>query len=113
MPFPKSLPRYHEYNGDVYLQLHDHHTMWRLDNKCDALTEYELEMLYCDFVNSAVEEFKFRTGVEVFLLGRSGRHVCVEDTPENSRKYHYLRRRAEKLENKVIESFNSFYVERI
>ncbi len=45
-------------------------------------------------VACAVQDFEAETGVRVFLLGRSGRHVCVEDTPRNRRHYARLRKAA-------------------
>ena len=42
----------------------------------------------------AVRRFEERLDVQVRLLGRSGRHVCIEDHAENRRRYWNLRRAA-------------------
>lgn len=97
----KTLKRYTEYNGDTYLELHDNHTIWELDNS--KATDEDFIWL----VNDAIDLFKRDTGVQVFLLGRSGRHVCVKDTADNSRRYQYLRNKALQLEEKVVRAFNS------
>lgn len=47
---------------------------------------------YC--VGLAVEAFEHDMGVKVFQLGRSGRHICVEDTPKNRKRYVVLRHAA-------------------
>lgn len=104
MPFEKTLPRYRDY-GVEYLELHRNYTMWRLDN--ENLSEQDSEELYTALVLQAIDEFEDKTGVNVYLLGRSGRHVCVYDTIENSKRYNYLKRTAEKLEDLVVKKFNN------
>jgi hypothetical protein len=97
----KTLPRYYD-NNKSYLELHANHTVWKLDN------EHTDDDLYCWTVEAAVERFEDETGVPLFMLGRSGRHICVEDTAENSRKYQYLRNKALKLEKEVVDTFNNY-----
>ena len=99
----RTLPRY--YSEDFrkeFLELHDNHTWWEIEveNDIDISEEYEWK------VEEAIEVFERHTGVKIYLLGRSGRHCCVEDTPENSRRYQYLEKKALKLEQKVIDYFN-------
>jgi hypothetical protein len=48
--------------------------------------------------------------LKVYALGRSGRHICVEDTPINRRRYKHLVAYAEKLEQELVNYFNNFYV---
>ena len=100
----KTLPRYTEWNDGTYLQLHDRHVFWEVEPS-DSEEDIQFEI---DFLISAkIEEFKETTGVEVFLLGRSGRHVCVEDTPENSRRYRYLERTANRMADELIQDINN------
>ena len=94
----KTLPRYQN-----YLELHDNRTCWKLDNDISIADD----LLY-QLVEDACTMFEEDTGVEIYGLGRSGRHVCVEDTPENSRKYQYLKSKALKLEAWVIDAFNEY-----
>lgn len=93
--FQKTLPRY-----EGYLQLHDNYTIWDLDNK------KRLDDDYFDLVNLATEEFKDITGIDLHLLGRSGRHVCIEDNINNSKNYKRYQNLALKLEQQVIDRFN-------
>lgn len=45
-------------------------------------------------VNDAVRAFEAEHDCKLVLLGRSGRHVCIEDTPRNRRRYVSLQRKA-------------------
>ncbi len=97
----QTLPRY--FSQDLrqnVLQLHDHHTVWKLDN--DKKTDEDFYSL----VESAKIQFEMETGVDLLFEGRSGRHICVDDTPENSRHFQYLQNKALKLEKWVINEFN-------
>jgi hypothetical protein len=105
--FKRTLPRYAEWpHNHVYLELHAHSTERRLDNP-RIETNDDYDDLWGMIVRDACVDFQERTGVEVYLLGRSNRHVCVEDSPENSRRYQYLRRIALELEQVAIDAFNS------
>lgn len=69
-----------------YLELHamrapvGNYATWvtRDDNQYDAA------------VGVAIAEFEQRHGITIYTLGRSGRHVCIEDTPENRKRYFVL-----------------------
>ena len=94
---------YHEWHGDRYLELHDHHTIWEINkpfNECD----YDDQVSICLW--NLEQHFK---DLKVYTLGRSGRHICVDDTPINRRRYKHLVSYAEKLEKWLIEYFNNFY----
>lgn len=45
-------------------------------------------------VQDAVQDFEHEHKVEVFQLGRSGRHICIEDTEANRARYPELQRAA-------------------
>lgn len=94
---------YHEWNGDKYLQLHDNHTIWKI-NKDFKWDDYNEEVYLCKL--NMEQYFKDLT---IYQLGRSGRHICVEDTPINRRRYKHLVAYAEKLEQELIEYFNNEY----
>ena len=102
------IPTY--YDGDVrstYLELHDHHSLWKLDNpKVKELKPFMYED-WMMLITVACQTFRDMTGVDVFLLGRSGRHACVEDTEENRENYYKLKQTAIELEKATIEAFNS------
>ena len=86
-----------------YLELHDHHTIWDIDKEfsyndyADAICCARMDM-----------ESHFKD-LKVYYLGRSGRHVCVDDTPVNRRRYQVLVEHAKKLEQKIIDFFNNEY----
>jgi len=104
--FKRTLPRYREYNAcEAYLELHHERVEWQLDNP--RLANDEWAKLWGDIVRDAIQDFERITHTEVYLLGRSGRHVCVADTPENSRRYSYLQRVALRLTKQAIAEFNS------
>lgn len=94
---------YREWQGDRYLQLHDNHTIWKIDKdfKWDDY-EYEVEIALLRMST----RYKDLT---IYQLGRSGRHICVEDTPINRRRYKNLVAYAEKLEQELIDYFNNVY----
>lgn len=94
---------YREYNGKTYLELHDNHTMWNI-NKNFPWEVYEYQVRWACY-----EMEKHYKDLEIFLLGRSGRHVCVEDTPINRRRYQQLIEYATKLEQEIIDYFNNKY----
>lgn len=97
MPFKSTLPRYREYNGKtMYLELHANRTGYSLNNP--ETTEEE----FLDYVRQSVAIFEKKTNVDLFLLGRSGRHVCVLDTPENSKRYQRMKNLALQLEKDVV-----------
>jgi hypothetical protein len=104
--FKRTLPRYREYmQRETYLELHAQHVEWQLDNPKIAVEDFA--DLWGQIVTDAIEEFESITHTEMYLLGRSGRHVCVADTPENSRRYGYLQRVALRLKEQCVAEFNS------
>jgi hypothetical protein len=94
---------YHEWHGDRYLELHDHHTIWKI-NKDFSLDDYADAVCLCRL--EMQNHFK---DLIIHQLGRSGRHICVDDTPVNRRRYRHLVAYAEKLERKIIDYFNNEY----
>lgn len=85
---------------DGYLQLHDNHAIFKLDNPDrDDSAFYFL-------VDSALEQFESVTGERPYLLGRSNRHFCVELNYENAKNYEELKKVALELEQWAIDEFN-------
>lgn len=97
----KDLPLY-DNDGIFYIELSDNHTLWNIDN--DDLPGD----VYNELVADAVDEFENMTGTDVFLLGRSGRHVCVDLNIDNIKNYAKLIDIQDKLENDVIAKANSY-----
>lgn len=52
----------------------------------------------------ALREFQRTHGIELFCLGRSGRHICIEDTPTNRRRYPSLKKKAEAAADRLWAS---------
>lgn len=95
--------------GKEYIQLNDNRTVWKLDTvdyDIDTNADIDWDEFYYNLVDEACRQFEEKSGVEVFLLGRSGRHVCVEDTEQNRRRYRSLCNLQVKLENWVISEYN-------
>ena len=49
---------------------------------------------YENAVAEACDDFEREHDVALYQLGRSGRHICIDDTPKNRRNYNQLRDRA-------------------
>lgn len=45
-------------------------------------------------VREAIQAFERLHDVDILELGRSGRHICIADTPRNRKRYAILRRSA-------------------
>lgn len=45
-------------------------------------------------VQCALSDYMTENKVAVFCLGRSGRHICIDDTPANRRRFPSLQRKA-------------------
>lgn len=82
------------------LELNKNHTFWKLDTD---KSETEIYIILED----KLAEFEQKSGVEIFALGRSGRHICIENTFENALNYYKLKDLQEKLEEEFIEQVNN------
>ena len=89
----------YDYNDD-YIELNDNHTIWELNDNGKDDEEW------WSIVNSKVAAFKGETGVELYLVGRSGRHACVDNTFYNALHYDELKEVQERLEQEAIDEFN-------
>jgi hypothetical protein len=91
----------HLYRSDhrVYLELSDNRTMWEINSDID-------EDEYYNIVENACNKFLARTEVEIYRLGRSGRHICVDYTYDNVVKYDELCKVQQALEKEVVDRCN-------
>ena len=55
--------------------------------------------------NIAQYEFKNKFGIDVLILGRSGRHICVEMNGITTRKYNSMKKFVEKWQNKMMKKY--------
>lgn len=95
--------QYYDHDGGygTVLELNDNHTIWELNNENKSDEEW------ASIVNSKLAQFEADTGVELMLLGRMGRHACVEPTYDNCMNFTYLQETQEKLEQEAIDEFNA------
>lgn len=112
----ESVEYYNELYRERYIELSDNHTLTAFDvseDVAEQIGEEGLEEIYVMAVEDAKEEFYGRTGTEIYLLGRSGRHVCVEDDVNNVLRYEYLKDWANRLEQDIIDRMNNLTVDDI
>ena len=100
-----NLAEHQYYDSDgghsTVLELNDNHTIWELTNENKSDEEW------ASIVQSKQAQFKADTGVDLMLLGRMGRHACVEPTYDNCLNFTYLQETQEKLEQEAIDEFNA------
>lgn len=90
---------------DGYIQLIDDLVWNKINIPEDIVRQFGDEAIYEIYqlkVDWALDTFEAKSGTNVELLGRSGRHVCVADTVENVLRYVDLKMLAKQLENSVI-----------
>lgn len=86
---------------DELIELSDEHIGWYIkfgpkdtDRHCEC------------FVMMLCHEFKDIYGTDLILTGRSGRHVCVENTADNRRRLMNMQRTVYRLQNKFLKRFD-------
>ena len=83
------------------LELSDNHIMWDINRH--NVNEREIsEFEFFDTCNTMIAAFEEHYHCRVYRLGRSGRHVCVEDTPTNRRLYWAMKTAVEKMQWLVV-----------
>ena len=88
---------------DGMLELSDMHVLWN----CETLESDKDFKAYNLLCYEKMAEFEEIYQVEVFLLGRSGRHVCVRDDAKNRRSYANMKRTVNRLQREVIAQFSA------
>ena len=96
--------------GKVFIQLSANWTLHNLPDSAKYIDDDIFSNIYDNLVRIACQKFYVEAGIRLYCLGRSGRHICVEDTVENAIKYKKLQRIQAKLEKEVIDRL-SFYGE--
>lgn len=91
---------YSEELGEEMLELSDNHTLWAIHKDFD-------EGCYWGLCNKAIEDLSNKYDTQFYMLGRSGRHVCVENTSQNRRRFKSLAKAVSKKENEIIAYFNN------
>lgn len=85
-----------------YIELSDERTLWHIEGHISG-EEYSAQ------VNDALSRFEEETGTKAYCLGRSGRHICVENTYANASRLDELREKQRTIENDMVEFINSHY----
>lgn len=89
------------------LELTAEHVYWKFynprftDDPC-------FDDIYQMMVQDEIDDFKNTFGQDIYLLGRSGRHVCVDDTPENRERYFEMQKEAQRQINNLIARVNEY-----
>lgn len=92
---------YSEGLNQQVLELSDRHVWWDITTynvHDNDITESFLEWI----CNKFAAIFKEHYHTEVYFCGRSGRHVCVEDTAVNRRNYPYMCKAVEIMQRLII-----------
>lgn len=90
---------YDEDSGIEFLQISDEPILQDVNSD---YTEEEYRML-CD---DAIEKLKNKYNTDFYLCGRSGRHVCVDDTLENRERLDELKSDVEAEQKNIINTLN-------
>lgn len=93
---------------EISIELNDNHTLYNIDIPEGFESDSFYENTYVMLVNEAVSSFKEKTGIELKLLGRSGRHACVDNTFENACRYDELKSVQEELEKDLIQKCEEY-----
>ena len=97
----KNASFYVDDTGEVVLELSDAPVAREIDNQ-------ELdEITWMNLVDDSLAEFEDLTGVTVYTLGRSGRHVCVDLNLKNLIGFDDLKDVVEKLQKQLIDDANN------
>lgn len=86
------------------IELSDRHVMWDMNNS--HLSDKEAETAYNILVQDCISEFEDIYGTRLLLLGRSGRHVCVENTPNNRKSYCRMQTTVKRQQGWLAKRFN-------
>lgn len=93
---------YNEDDGMSYLQLSDEHILWDVNVEPENFNEEKYNRL----CQEALERLKTKYNTEFFMLGRSGRHVCVEDTLDNRVEYDDMAADVKAEQKELIDKLN-------
>ena len=111
-----------DYAEDVYELMHDinfYQNMIELSadridfetidvTKLTSEQRNDLETTTQMYLDDACKKFEKKTGIDIWLEGRSGRHVCVENTLKNAIRYDELCDLQKELKNEYIEKVNAY-----
>jgi len=80
--------------------------MWRLSNP--NVKPEDFEFLYGGLLDACINAFEKIYGCKIYMLGRSGRHICVENTPKNRQSYYRMCATVKRLQNWLVTEYNNY-----
>ena len=80
-------------------------------SKLSSEQRNDLETTTQMYLDQAVEKFEKKTGIDIYLEGRSGRHVCIENTLKNAIKYDDLCSIQKELKDEYVEKVNEYIIQ--
>lgn len=91
------------YSEDDYqemLEVSDRPMLWYINCETAEKKGYYTEC------NAALRKLSEHYHTEVGCCGRSGRHVCVPDTPANRRNYRHIVAAVKREQDRIIKMFS-------
>lgn len=91
---------YSEENYQDMLEVSNRHVLWMVDLEKHSEHEYYLAC------NEALTKLAKHYHALIGCCGRSGRHICIPDTPANRRNYRHIVAAVEREQNRIIKQFS-------
>lgn len=92
---------YYEDGRDKFIQLSDNHTMYELNSDVEITFDQ-----YSSLVETFLQRLQDEINVTVYALGRSGRHICIDNTFDNALNYNKYVEAQSKYEQEMIDYIN-------
>lgn len=91
-----------ESHRDELIELSDERILWYVQFANEETDEdYDIE------VRSLIQEFQQLYDTELLLAGRSGRHICVENTPANRCNLCRMQKTVYRMQNQLLQQFDA------
>lgn len=92
---------YYEDTRNKYIQLSDNRTMYELNSDVEITFDQ-----YSSLVETFLQRLQDEINVTVYALGRSGRHICIDNTFDNALNYNKYVEAQSKYEQEMINYIN-------
>lgn len=92
---------YYEYDYKKYIQLSDNHTMYELNDDVEMTADQ-----YSSLVDIFLQQLQDEINIDIYALGRSGRHICIDNTFDNALNYNGYVQAQRKYEQEMINYIN-------
>lgn len=87
---------------DELIELSDEHILWYVQ-----FAKSETDEDYCAELRALAKEFQLLYGTDLIFVGRSGRHVCVENTPANRCNICRMQKTVYRMQNQLLQRFDA------